>query len=118
MLSIHDPQQARPMPKHPDPMFHTDADYPASVERSLAAGIADRDKAVQQVPELRRHLTRVPMPLLPTSAILDDRLRCYAALNPVILQFGLATVRHCLEMTCAANGIDLVDDLAQGEEQP
>jgi hypothetical protein len=119
MSSLH---HITAMPKHPDPMFHTDADYQQSVERAkrdcirqrLAAG-ADPETGILKP---SRVLT---MPLSTSRLPLSTRVDAAEYVDEGVERFGRAAVVRALCAVLAANNIDVVgrtlDELAQGSEE-
>jgi hypothetical protein len=99
MGSLHQMKDPR------DPFVAT----PDSIARAKAAQQAEREAAVEKVPELRSFLG--------LRQIIDRRVECHMALEPIFKRFGIPTVMRCLQLTCDAKGIDLVDEMAQGDEQ-
>ena len=73
-----------------DPRDHAVATS-EDIARAKAAAAAERVRAIEQVPELRRYFISAH-PLRPSRVALDTRAACHDALDPVIEEFGLSLV--------------------------
>lgn len=104
-----------PAMKHPDPMFHTDGDYPVTAD-SIARAKAAQAAARQEVFEKTGMAVGADGKIL-TYGEQWERATAIGELALIVNRFGAPKVQKWLKSIISISPVDHVDEIAQTVEE-